>query len=68
MKLNNYLYINIILDAAYYTNIMSEQVDMVEVKNEPNESEELFSICKNTNMVTNHSRQDEVTSESKNHS
>ena len=38
---------------------------MVEVKTEPNESEELFSACKNTNMVDNNSRQHEVTSESK---
>ena len=40
---------------------------MVEVKTEPNESNELFSGCKNTNMVDNHSRENEVTSESKNH-
>ena len=45
---------------------MCEQVDMVEVKTEPNESDELFSVCKNTKMVDNHSRQDEVTSESTN--
>ena len=44
---------------------MSEQVDMVEVKTEPNESDELFSKCKNTNMVANHSRQNKVISESK---
>ena len=44
---------------------MSEQVDMVEVKTEPNESDEMLSVCKNTNVVDNHSRQDEVTSESK---
>ena len=56
-------------DAAnYYTANMSEQVDMVEVKTEPNESDELFSVCKNTNMVYNHSRLDEVTSESKTYS
>ena len=56
-------------DAANdYSDNMSEQVDMVEVKTEPNESDELFSVCKNTNMVDNHSRQDKVTSESKNHS
>ena len=48
-----------------YSDNVSGLVDLVEVKNEPNESEELFSICKNTNIVTNHSRQDEVTSESK---
>ena len=46
---------------------MIEQVDMVEVETERNESDELFSVCKNTSMVTNHSKQDEVTSESKNH-
>ena len=45
---------------------MSEQVDMVEVKTEPNESDELFSDGENTNMVDNNSIQDEVTSESKN--
>ena len=44
---------------------MSEQV---EVKTEPNQSEELFSVCKNTNMFANNSRQDEVTCESKNQS
>ena len=43
---------------------MSEQVDMVEVKTEPNESNELFSVCKNNNMVENCSRQDKITSES----
>ena len=48
-----------------YTDNMSEQVDMVEVETEPNESYEMFSVFKNTNMVDNHSRQDEVTSESK---
>ena len=47
---------------------MSEQVDMVEVKTRPNESDKLFSVCKNTDMVDNSSGQDEVTSESKNHS
>ena len=47
---------------------MSEQVDMFEVKTEPNESDELFSVCKNTNMVANHSRKDETTSTSKHHS
>ena len=44
---------------------MSEQVDMGEVKTEPNESDELFSVCKNTTIVENHSRQYEVTSEGK---
>ena len=47
---------------------MPEQVDMVEVKIEPNEPDELFSVCKNTNMVDNHSKNDETTSESKNDS
>ena len=37
---------------------MSEQVDMVEVKIEPNESVELFSDGENTDMVDNSSRQD----------
>ena len=46
---------------------MSEQIDMVEVETEPNDSDELFSVCKNTDMVDNNSRQDEVTFESKNH-
>ena len=47
---------------------MSEQVDMVAVKTEPNESDELFSVCKNTNMVANNSRNEGTTSESKNDS
>ena len=46
---------------------MNEQVDMVEVKTEPNESDELFSVCKNTKMVDNHSQKQNITSESKNH-
>ena len=46
---------------------MSEQVDMVEVKTEPNRSDELFSVCKNTNMVDNHSTNDKTKFESKNH-
>ena len=45
---------------------MSEQVDVVEIKPEFNESDELFSVCKNTNIVDNNSRQTEVTPESKN--
>ena len=53
-------------DANDYSDNMSEQVDMVEVKTEPNESDELFSACKNTNVVAKHSNQDEVTLESKN--
>ena len=44
---------------------MSEQVDMIEVKTEPNESHELFFNCKNTKIVDNHSIQNEVTYESK---
>ena len=60
------VYMFLFLDAANcYSDYMSEKVDMVEVKTEPTESDELFSVCKNTNMVDNHSRQDEVTSESK---
>ena len=47
---------------------MSEQVDMVQVKTEPYESDELFTDGENTNMVDNNSRQDEVKCESKNHS
>ena len=46
---------------------MSEQVDIVEVKIEPSESDELFSVYKNTNMVDMHSRNDKSTSESKNY-
>ena len=44
-----------------YSDNMSEQVDMVEVKTEPNESDELFSVCKNTNMVENSLRNDSTT-------
>ena len=43
---------------------MSEQVDMDEVKTEPNESDELFSVSKNINTVGNHSRCDKTTFES----
>ena len=50
-----------------YSDNISEQVDMIEIKTEPNESNELVYVCKNTNMVDNHSRENEVTSESKNH-
>ena len=46
---------------------MSEQVDMVEVKTEPNECHEMFSACKNANMVDNHSMIDQTTSKSENH-
>ena len=47
---------------------MSEQVDMVEVETEPNESDELFSDGENTDMLANNSRQDELIFESKYHS
>ena len=46
---------------------MSEQVGMVEVEIEPFESDELFSVCKNTNMVDNHSMNEKTACESKNH-
>ena len=46
---------------------MSEQVDMVEVKTEPNESDQLFSVCRNTNMVRNYSSNDRNISKSKNY-
>ena len=46
---------------------MTEHVDIVEVKTEPNETDELFSVCKNNNMVDNNSRNDETTSESMKH-
>ena len=55
-------------DENDYSDNMNEQVDMVEVKTELNESEELFSVCKNTNMLDNHLTKDKVTSKSKNHS
>ena len=38
---------------------------MVEVKTEPNESDELIPVCKNTDIFDNNSIQDELTSESK---
>ena len=47
-----------------YSDNMSEQVDMVEVNSEPNESDEMFSVCKNTNMVDNYSRNDKTAYES----
>ena len=66
MELNNCLYINIAVDGTNdNSDNISEHVDMVEVKTEPNKFDELFFVCNNTNMATNHSRQDEVTSESK---
>ena len=43
---------------------MSRQVDMVEVKTDPNEPSKLYYVCK----ISNHSRKDEITSECKNHS
>ena len=47
---------------------MSEQVDMVEVQTEPNDSSKLYYVCKISNMIySNHSRQDKITHESKNH-
>ena len=57
---------NLFSDAANgYSDNMSEQIDMVEVKTEPNECDELISDCKNTNIVDKSSN-DETTSESKN--
>ena len=44
---------------------MSKQVDIVEIKTEPNESVELFSDGENTTMVDNSSKQDGVRFESK---
>ena len=59
-------FINTISDAANdYSDNMSEQVDVVEVKTEPNESDELVSICKITNVVANHSRNHKTTAERK---
>ena len=54
-------------DAANSDN-MSENVDMVEVRTDSNKSDELFSVCKNINMVDNHSRKDETTSTRMHHS
>ena len=60
------VYIYLLSDNANdYSDNMSKQVDMVEVK--PNGSNDLFSVCKNTNMVDNHQRNDKTTSESKIH-
>ena len=54
-------------DAANnYSDNISEQVEIVEVETEPDESDELFSLCKNINMVDNHSSDGKTTSESKN--
>ena len=56
----------LVSDAANsYSDNMSEQVDVVEVKTEPNESDELVSICKITNVVANHSRNHKTTAERK---
>ena len=53
-------------DAAHdYSDNMSEQVDMVEVETEHNEPNESFSVCKNTKVVDNHSRNDKTTFEGK---
>ena len=55
----------LVLDGANdYSDNMCGQVDMVEVKTEPNESDELFSACKNIKKVDNHSMNDRTTSES----
>ena len=58
---------NLFLDAANdNSDNMSEQVNLVEVKTESNESDELFFDGENTDMVDSHSQQDNITSESKN--
>ena len=46
---------------------MGEQVYMVEVKTEPNDSDELFSVCENINMVNNHPNPDKTTFQGNNH-
>ena len=51
-----------------YSDIINEQVDMVEVETEPNESHELFSISKNTINIANHLMIDQTISKSENHS
>ena len=62
------MFINVISDDANDSSEnISEQVHMVEVNTESDESDELFSVCENTIMVTNHSRQHNITSESKNY-
>ena len=56
-------------DAANdYSDNTSEQVDTVEVQTENKETDELFSVCKNTIMVANHSENDQAKSKSENHS
>ena len=59
----------LVSDAANsYSDNMSEQVDVVEIKTEPNEFDELFSVSKNRNLiVSNHSRKNETTTRSKHH-
>ena len=47
---------------------MSPQVNMVETKTEPNESDELFSVCEKNNMVANLSRIDKTIYEMNNNS
>ena len=60
---------NLFSDAANeYSENMSEQVGMVEVKTEHNTSDELFSVSKTTNIVANYSEKDGPTSESRNYS
>ena len=60
------VYISSFSDAANdLSDNMTEQVDMIEVKTEPNESDELFSVCKNTNIVGDHQRDATTTYESK---
>ena len=61
------LYLFISGTAHGYSDNMSEQVDVVEFKTEPNESDDLYSVCKNTNMFDNSSTLDKDTCESKNH-
>ena len=68
LKQINYLLLNIHLDAANeHTNNIIEEIDMIEVKTDPYKSDELFSVCKNSNMVDNHSGNDKIESQSKNH-
>ena len=44
---------------------MSEEIDMIEFKTEPDETDELFSVYNNTNTVANRLEQDKVTYKSK---
>ena len=41
---------------------MSEEIDMIEFKTEHDETDEMFSVYNNTNMVANHLEQDKVKS------